>query len=273
MTAGATNFPTSLDTTTNLPLAATLAAIELDGDGTDEQVHSNWSGVVGGGLIALETKLGIGASTPGASGKLLVATSATASAWQNTGVDIDGGAIDGSIIGGTSAAAITGTTIAGTDATDSSSTTSGALKTAGGLGVAKKAFFGDNIYIPVANKEIAVQNPTNTGVYSVGGGGTVAVMADNETMTVTLGKDGLIQVADNLTGKGALFFANYESATIVELADPSGIWAVTDSDGNPGMAIYKSAGTFVVTIKNYMNASFQLAVNVLGTVSAAGAPQ
>ena len=95
MTAGATNFPTSLDTTTNLPLAATLAAIELDGDGTDEQVHSNWSGVVGGGLIALETKIGTGSSWPGAAGRLLVATSATASAWQNTGVDINGGTIDG----------------------------------------------------------------------------------------------------------------------------------------------------------------------------------
>ena len=83
MTAGATNFPTSLDTTTNLPLAATLAAIELDGDGTDDQKHSNWAGVVGGGLIALETKIGTGASTPIANA-VLAGSAAGVAGWDTT---------------------------------------------------------------------------------------------------------------------------------------------------------------------------------------------
>uniref|UniRef100_A0A6M3L3N2 Putative tail protein n=1 Tax=viral metagenome TaxID=1070528 RepID=A0A6M3L3N2_9ZZZZ len=83
MTAGVTNFPTSLDTTTNLPLAATLAAIELDGDGTDDQKHSNWAGAVGGAAVALETKVGTGASTPIANA-VLSGSAAGISGWDTT---------------------------------------------------------------------------------------------------------------------------------------------------------------------------------------------
>jgi len=42
-----------------------------------------------------------------------------------------------------------------TDATDSSSTTTGSLKTAGGLGVAKKAYFGDTVQIGTGNNTSA----------------------------------------------------------------------------------------------------------------------
>jgi len=93
--AGTTAYPTALDTVTTLPTAATLSGIELDGDGTDDYLHENVHGVAHEAIVALETKLGTGASTPGAAGKLLVATGAAASAWQNTGVDINGGSIDG----------------------------------------------------------------------------------------------------------------------------------------------------------------------------------
>ena len=57
-------------------------------------------------------------------------------------------------IGGGTASAITGTTITGTDTTDATSTTAAALKTAGGLAVVKKTYFGDNIVQGTAAKGI-----------------------------------------------------------------------------------------------------------------------
>ncbi len=59
-----------------------------------------------------------------------------------TTIDINGGTVDGAVIGGSNAAAVTGTTITGTDATDATSSTAAAMKTAGGLAVAKKLFVG-----------------------------------------------------------------------------------------------------------------------------------
>jgi len=57
-----------------------------------------------------------------------------------TTVDINGGTVDATAIGATTPAAISGTTFVGTDATDATSATAGALKTAGGLAVAKAAY-------------------------------------------------------------------------------------------------------------------------------------
>ena len=72
-------------------------------------------------------------------------------------------------IGGTTAAAITGTTITATSTlktsatTDSSSTTTGALQSAGGLGIAKNLQVGDNITIPFSTASTLGQiNWTNT---------------------------------------------------------------------------------------------------------------
>src|SRR3990167_932646 len=81
MAAGTSDFPTSLDTTTNLPTAATLTAAELDGDGNDNVKHSNAHGTLNTAVVQIETKLGTGTGAPAAAGKLLRATSASASGW------------------------------------------------------------------------------------------------------------------------------------------------------------------------------------------------
>lgn len=65
-------------------------------------------------------------------------------------------------IGGTTASAITGTTITGTDTTEATSTTAAALKTAGGLAVAKKIYAGDNIVV-VSGKGIDFSATAGTG--------------------------------------------------------------------------------------------------------------
>jgi hypothetical protein len=78
MPAGETNYPASLDTTTNLP---DPEGVELDGDGDDNKVHSNLHSTVNSATIALETKVGSGASTP-ASGKILGGTGAGTSSWR-----------------------------------------------------------------------------------------------------------------------------------------------------------------------------------------------
>ena len=80
---GTTAFPGALDTTTTLPTASTLSGIELDGDGTANNIHSNVHGVTGGAVIALETKLGSGSTTPTATA-VLVGSGTGTSAWDTT---------------------------------------------------------------------------------------------------------------------------------------------------------------------------------------------
>jgi len=80
MATGASDYPTSLDTTSNQPVASTLVSIELDGDGTANNIHSNVHGVHSTAIVQLETKIGTGASTATAN-KVLRATGTGTSAW------------------------------------------------------------------------------------------------------------------------------------------------------------------------------------------------
>ena len=72
----ATNYPTSLDNSTSLPYPSSTSARNAPSlaGGQDNQNDS---------LIALQTKLGIGASTP-TSGKFLTGTGTGISSWANT---------------------------------------------------------------------------------------------------------------------------------------------------------------------------------------------
>jgi hypothetical protein len=88
MATGSTDYPTSLDTTSNQPLASTLVSIELDGDGTANNVHSNVHGVSDTAIVQLETKIGTGASTATAN-KVLRATGTGVSAWAQVGLTTD----------------------------------------------------------------------------------------------------------------------------------------------------------------------------------------
>lgn len=113
-------------------------------------------------------------------------------------------------------------------------------------------------------------NPTNAAVQHVGGN-SYSNMLDNQSFTITIDLVAIIIATDTASGKAGAFFACYASDTIVELGDPSAYWAVTDSDLNPGFAIFKSANSPVITIKNYSNATHDVQVNVFGFVVSATA--
>ena len=154
MTAGTSNFPTSLDTTTNLPVASGLSGVELDGDGDANKVHSNLHGVTDTAIVQLETKVGTGSSSPTANNVLRGSGTGT-SAWAKValGTDISGtlpvgnggtGATtltDGGILLGSGTSAITATAvladgemIVGDGTTDPSIESGATLRTSIGLG-------------------------------------------------------------------------------------------------------------------------------------------
>ena len=79
----ATNFPSSLDTSTQQPTIASTE--EMDDSGKEHDVvHTNHSGAI----IALETKLGTG-DTTASDGALLVGTGSGTSAWDTTPTLVD----------------------------------------------------------------------------------------------------------------------------------------------------------------------------------------
>ena len=154
MTAGTSDFPTSLDTTTNLPVASGLSGVELDGDGNANKVHSNLHATTDTAVVAVETKIGTGASTPTAS-NVLRGTGTGTSAWAKVALatDISGtlpvgnggtGATtltDGGILLGSGTSAITATAalgdgemIVGDGTTDPSIESGATLRTSIGIG-------------------------------------------------------------------------------------------------------------------------------------------
>ena len=129
----ATSYPTSLDTSTEQPSPSSTTDLAATGFEHDT-VHGNHSGA----LIAVETKLGIGASNAASAtaGHVLTHSSGGATAWAATGDDttklpLAGGAMTGAI---TTNSTFDGVDIATRDAVLTSTTTTAgaALPKAGG---------------------------------------------------------------------------------------------------------------------------------------------
>lgn len=110
-------------------------------------------------------------------------------------VAITGGTINGAVIGGVTPAAGTFTTIEGTDATDSSSSTTGALKVAGGVGIAKKLFVGTSFQVGSGSTTSAGLIAGYSG--TSGGGSIWSTAVSPSTINHAL------QVAQTVTGVNA----------------------------------------------------------------------
>ena len=112
----ATNYPASLDNTTNQPVASALSGVELDGDGNANKVHSTLHGTHSEAIVAIEGKIGTGASTP-VTNRVLRGTGTGTSAWAQANLTTD---ITGTLPvanGGTGATALTNLITLGTHST------------------------------------------------------------------------------------------------------------------------------------------------------------
>lgn len=170
-------------------------------------------------------RVGIGTATPGSkltvNGSLAFTTLGAAADLNSqalTNTNIDSGAIDGTPIGAAAAASVRGTTVEGTDATDATSTTAAAMKTAGGLGVAKKAYVGTEVQIGAS--------ASNT-MHRLLAAHTAAVTT-SATVIGTLGYwGGLvlvtgIKVGDTTVGFTDLIFVRFVNAAGVTVISSSG---------------------------------------------------
>jgi hypothetical protein len=96
-------------------------------------------------------------------------------------------------------------------------------------------------------------------------------LADDATYTCTgihsANTSALVCISTNYNNSGSLwylgglFFVTYHTSTIVELGDPTGEFAVTDTDNR--MCIYKSNMTGDFTIKNRMGQTNNVAINII----------
>ena len=86
-------------------------------------------------------------------------------------------------------------------------------------------------------------------------------LADDASFVLSMNVSAIIMVeTSNLYG-GCLFFATYQSTTVVELADPANQCAPTDTDG--GVAVYKGNTTDVLTIKNRHGSTKNFSIQVI----------
>ena len=158
--AGNTSYPGALDTTTNLPIASALVSTELDGDGDANKVHSNLHGVLSEAAVAIETKIGTGASTPTAN-KVLRGSGTGTSAWAQVALATD--------VSGTLPLANGGT----------ASTSAGDARTALGLGTAAVAATGiSNTNVPVFTTGVADDDFLRVAGTSIEGRSAAEVLSD-----------------------------------------------------------------------------------------------
>lgn len=209
MAAGTTDFPTSLDTTTNLPIASALAGTELDGDGNANKVHTNVHGVTNTALVQLETKIGTGAGAASAN-KVLRATGTGTSGWGQVVLTTE----------------VSGTLPVGNGGTGATSLTSNAVITGNGSSAVQaetNLTFSTNVLqigadgdieprLDLLNDENSVQigiaNATDDMVTGSADGDLVInsvgdhniIFAQNDTKAVTIDTDGDVIFANNIDG-------------------------------------------------------------------------
>ena len=84
---------------------------------------------------------------------------------------------------------------------------------------------------------------------------------DDASILLSINTSALIFGEHNVTYGACLFYATYQSATVIELGDPGGQCAPTDADG--GIAVYKSGASANLYVKNRFGSSKRIAVQVI----------
>ena len=85
-------------------------------------------------------------------------------------------------------------------------------------------------------------------------------VADDSTLSASVVNGSLVYVVENNSGDAVLFFATYYSGTVIKLADPSNIGAVSDTDGK--LCAYKNATSSTITIKNRLGDTKSITVGM-----------
>ena len=93
------------------------------------------------------------------------------------------------------------------------------------------------------------------------------------TLTFTGGSGELIIVEDGGTGRSAVLFATYASATISILSDLNSVVVNSNTPGATQFGVFKSANDFVISIKNGWATQRLIVISVFGQmISAVTAP-
>ena len=263
MTAGTSDFPNSLDTSTNLPVASGLSGVELDGDGNANKVHSNLHGTTDTAVVAIETKVGTGASTPTASNVLRGSGTGT-SAWAKVALATDisgtlpvgnGGTgqttlTDGGILLGSGTSGITATAVladgemlVGDGTTDPAIESGATLRTSIGLGsVATRDTGISNNNIPIFTSGAAdddflrISSSGNTiegrsasevlsdiGASAVAGSSSIVTTGALDSGSITSNFGTINNGASAITTTGTVSTGNISSGGNVTLADAKSI--------------------------------------------------
>ena len=179
----ATNFPTSLDNSTSLPYPSS-------GNFTNAPSLAGLNDNQNDALIATQTKLGIGASTP-TSGKFLTGTGIGTSAWANT-------VPAGTVVGTSDSQTLTNKTL--TSPTISSPVITNATISTDLITGYTTSNTGTVYGIPITTGVINTAGTIN-GASLVGGSVATAAIANN-AITTALIADGAITPAKLLAGTG-----------------------------------------------------------------------
>jgi len=93
---------------------------------------------------------------------------------------------------------------------------------------------------------------------------TATTLTTGQAITVTMngGSTGYMVVITDNSGNSGTFFLSYISATVVEIADPSSIFEITDTGST--YAVYKSATSNDFTIKNKYGSTKSIRVCIIG---------
>jgi len=110
-----------------------------------------------------------------------------------------------------------------------------------------------------ASHLLKVQSTTVAGLIFTGPNS----VANDGTLSATVGNGSLLMVSENNVGDGALFYCGYKSATITLISDPNNRYATSVTAGR--ICVTKSANDSTVTITNKLGSTASITFSKVST--------